>query len=144
MSYKLLVCYASLVPRAYFSKFDVEKLARLTEIYQEDFSFDDHKIIRDKLQTFIAITECDRLVPPAKLLRLRLIHAISPDSHRGYGVPRLLRRRFHGDHRDCPYGDDADHTLQCHPVLLVHAIAGFNHIPQTICLKDHTHHEGGC
>jgi hypothetical protein len=40
-------------PRDSFSKFDVNKLASLTEIYLEDFSFDDRKLIKDQLLTFI-------------------------------------------------------------------------------------------
>jgi hypothetical protein len=33
--------------------FDVNKLARLTEIYLEDFSFDDRKLTKDQLRAFI-------------------------------------------------------------------------------------------
>jgi len=49
----LLTCFACLDPRESFSKFDVNKLARLTEIYLDDFSFDDRKKIKDQLQTFL-------------------------------------------------------------------------------------------
>jgi len=43
VSSELLTCFACLDPRESFSKFDVNKLARLTEIYLDDFSFDDRK-----------------------------------------------------------------------------------------------------
>ena len=43
VSSELLTCFACLDPRESFSKFDVNKLARLTEIYLDDFSFDDKK-----------------------------------------------------------------------------------------------------
>jgi hypothetical protein len=43
----LLTCFACLDPRDSFNKFDVNKLASLTEIYLEDFSFDDRKLIKD-------------------------------------------------------------------------------------------------
>jgi hypothetical protein len=49
----LLTCFACLDPRDSFSKFDVNKLAKLAEIYLEDFSFDDRKLIKDQLLTFI-------------------------------------------------------------------------------------------
>jgi hypothetical protein len=49
----LLVGFSCLDPRDSFSKFDVEKLARIADIYYDDFSFDDRKTIKDQLQTFI-------------------------------------------------------------------------------------------
>ena len=53
VSSELLVCFSCLDPRDSFSKFDVEKIARLTEIYKEDFSDLDRSNIRDQLKTFI-------------------------------------------------------------------------------------------
>jgi hypothetical protein len=52
-SSELLVGFSCLDPRDSFSKFDVEKLARIADIYYDDFSFDDRKTIKDQLQTFI-------------------------------------------------------------------------------------------
>jgi hypothetical protein len=49
----LLVGFSCLDPRDSFSKFDVEKLAHIADIYYDDFSFDDRKTIKDQLQTFI-------------------------------------------------------------------------------------------
>jgi hypothetical protein len=53
VSSELLVCFACLDPRNSFSKFDVDKLARIADTYCDDFSFDDRKIIKDQLRTFI-------------------------------------------------------------------------------------------
>ncbi|KAJ1279796.1 hypothetical protein BS78_04G182900 [Paspalum vaginatum] len=53
VSSELLTCFACLDPRDSFSKFDVNKLARLTEIYLDDFSFDDRKKIKEQLRTFL-------------------------------------------------------------------------------------------
>jgi len=53
VSSELLTCFACLDPRDSFSNFDVNKLARLTDIYLDDFSFDDRKRIKDQLETFI-------------------------------------------------------------------------------------------
>jgi hypothetical protein len=53
VSSELLTCFACFDPRDSFNKFDVNKLASLTEIYLEDFSFDDRKLIKDQLLTFI-------------------------------------------------------------------------------------------
>ncbi|CAN6330735.1 unnamed protein product [Urochloa humidicola] len=40
-------------PRDSFSKFDVDKIARLTEIYDQDFSSVDRSLIKDQLETFL-------------------------------------------------------------------------------------------
>jgi hypothetical protein len=52
-SSELLVCFSCLDHRDSFSKFDVDKLVRIVDIYHDDFSFDDRKTIKDQLQTFI-------------------------------------------------------------------------------------------
>jgi hypothetical protein len=52
-SSELLVCFSCLDPRDSFSKFDVDKLIWIADIYYDDFSFDDRKRIKDQLQTFI-------------------------------------------------------------------------------------------
>jgi hypothetical protein len=53
VSTDLLVSFSCLDPRQSFSKFDVEKLARLTDIYDIDFSISDRGSIRDQLRLFI-------------------------------------------------------------------------------------------
>jgi hypothetical protein len=50
---ELLICFSCLDPKNSFSKFDVNKLARLTEIYDADFSNHDRGIIRDQLENYI-------------------------------------------------------------------------------------------
>ena len=44
VSSELLVCFSCLNPRDSFSKFDVENLARLTEIYYDDFSYSEKRV----------------------------------------------------------------------------------------------------
>ncbi|KAK2402098.1 zinc finger MYM-type protein [Trifolium repens] len=46
-------CFSCLDPKNSFSKFDVDKLARLADIYHEDFSDDDRGTIRDQLETYV-------------------------------------------------------------------------------------------
>lgn len=53
LSSELLICFSCLDPRDSFSKFDVHKIARLTEIYDIDFSISDRAVIKDQLETFI-------------------------------------------------------------------------------------------
>ena len=53
VSSEILVCFSCLDPKDSFSKFDVEKIARLTEIYDQVFSTIDRSNIRDQLETFI-------------------------------------------------------------------------------------------
>lgn len=52
-STEILVCFSCLDPKNSFSKFDVDKLARLTTIYHVDFSNGDRAIISYQLETYI-------------------------------------------------------------------------------------------
>lgn len=52
-STEILVCFSCLDPKNSFSKFDVDKLARLTTIYHVDFSSGDRAIISYQLETYI-------------------------------------------------------------------------------------------
>jgi hypothetical protein len=52
-SSELLLCFACLDPRDNFSKFDVDKISRLTEIYDQDFSIVDRSNIKDQLELFL-------------------------------------------------------------------------------------------
>jgi hypothetical protein len=52
VSSELLICIACLDPRDSFSRFDIEKIARLMEIYDQDFSIVDRSMVRDQLETF--------------------------------------------------------------------------------------------
>ncbi|XP_073360697.1 uncharacterized protein [Aegilops tauschii subsp. strangulata] len=52
-SSNIIVAFSCLHPKNSFSKFDVDKLASLTEVYHGDFSSGDRAIIRDELQTYI-------------------------------------------------------------------------------------------
>jgi hypothetical protein len=49
----VLNCFSCLDPKNSFSKFDVDKLARLADIYHEDISDDDRGTIRDQLETYV-------------------------------------------------------------------------------------------
>jgi hypothetical protein len=53
VSSELLVSFACLDPREEYARFDVEKLARLTDIYVEYFSDSDRDLVRDQLETYI-------------------------------------------------------------------------------------------
>ncbi|KAK3138648.1 hypothetical protein QOZ80_5AG0371600 [Eleusine coracana subsp. coracana] len=57
VSFELLVCISCLDPRDSFSKFDIDKIARLMEIYDQDFSIVDRSMIKDQLETFILHSE---------------------------------------------------------------------------------------
>jgi hypothetical protein len=50
---ELLVCFSCLDLKNSFSKFDINKLARLAEIYDADFSDGDRAVIRSQLETYI-------------------------------------------------------------------------------------------
>ena len=53
VSSELLVCMSCLDPRDSFSKFVVDKLVRLAEIYADDFTMADRLLLRNQLQIFI-------------------------------------------------------------------------------------------
>lgn len=54
VSAELLVFFSFLDLRNLFSKFDVDKIAQLTETYDQDFStIDQYSTIRDLLETFV-------------------------------------------------------------------------------------------
>jgi len=53
VSSEFLVSFACLDPRENFARFDIEKIARITEIYDQDFSIVDHDNIREQLETFL-------------------------------------------------------------------------------------------
>jgi hypothetical protein len=53
VSSELLVSFACLDPRENFARFDIEKIARITEIYDQDFSIVDRDNIREQLETFL-------------------------------------------------------------------------------------------
>ncbi|XBI68918.1 hypothetical protein VPH35_048062 [Triticum aestivum] len=53
MASELLCGFACLDPRDSFSKFDLDKVAKLTDIYDADFSNDDRKRMKTELQLFI-------------------------------------------------------------------------------------------
>ncbi|XP_058783078.1 uncharacterized protein LOC131657730 [Vicia villosa] len=48
----VLDCFSCLDPKNSFSKFDIDKLARLVNIYHADFSDDDRGTIREQLETY--------------------------------------------------------------------------------------------
>ncbi|XP_058734191.1 uncharacterized protein LOC131605920 [Vicia villosa] len=48
----VLDCFSCLDPKNSFSKFDVDKLARLANIYHADFSDDDRGTMREQLETY--------------------------------------------------------------------------------------------
>ena len=50
---EVLLCFSCLDPKDSFSKFDVQKLSRLAEIYDADFSNGDRAIIQDQLETYV-------------------------------------------------------------------------------------------
>jgi len=55
VSLELLVCMACFISRDNFSKFDVDKLARLVEIYDEDFNTADLLLLWGQLKGFLSI-----------------------------------------------------------------------------------------
>ncbi|XP_058725780.1 uncharacterized protein LOC131597081 [Vicia villosa] len=77
----ILDCFSCLDPKNSFSKFDVDKLARLADIYNTDFSNDDRGTIRDQLDTYVLqmVQTKKYLVFPLvyKLIELALILLVS-------------------------------------------------------------------
>ena len=55
VSLELLVCMACFISRDNFSQFDVDKLVRLVEIYDEDFNTADLLLLWGQLKGFLSI-----------------------------------------------------------------------------------------
>ncbi|XP_062224632.1 uncharacterized protein LOC133923227 [Phragmites australis] len=97
VSTELLVNFSCLDPRDSFSKLNVDKLARLTEIYFADFSFDERKGIKDQLKTFIVHVRrleefriCHDLASLAKKMVELERHIVFPSVYRLIELALLL------------------------------------------------------
>ena len=114
----VLDCFSCLDPKDSFSKFNVDKLARLAEIYHEDFSNDDSGTIREQLLTYISqvkrhasFSTCDdvqslamkmvetekHLVFPLvyKLIELALILPVSTASvERAFSAMKIIKTKL--------------------------------------------------
>lgn len=91
-----MVCFACLDLRFSFSKFDVDKLSQLVDIY-DDFSFDECKIIKDHIHTFISHVQrleefkvCYNLASLSKIMVRVERHIVSPLVYRLIELALLL------------------------------------------------------
>jgi hypothetical protein len=125
----VLNCFSCLDPKNSFSKFDVDKLARLADIYHEDFSDDDRGTIRDQLETYVVhmkrhvsfstcedvqslamkMVETDKhLVFPLvyKLIELALILPVSTASvERAFSAMTIIKSKLHNKINDEWFND---------------------------------------
>ncbi|XP_037431879.1 zinc finger MYM-type protein 1-like [Triticum dicoccoides] len=114
----VLDCFSCLDPNHSFSKFNVDKLAHLAEIYHDDFSNDDRGTIREQLLTYISqvkrhasFSTCDgvqslamkmvetekHLVFPLvyKLIELALILPVSTASvERAFSAMKIIKTKL--------------------------------------------------
>ncbi|XP_058727632.1 uncharacterized protein LOC131599201 [Vicia villosa] len=95
----ILDCFSCLEPKNSFSKFDVDKLARLANIYHADFSDDDRGIIRDQLETYVlqmVQTEKHSVFPLVyKLIELSLILSVSTASvERAFSAMKIIKSKL--------------------------------------------------
>ena len=86
VSSELVLCMSCLDPRNSFSKFDVNKLVRLAEIYADDFTTSDRFLLRNELQSFILnvrrsgqFDDCQDISSLAQLL-------VKTDKHRRFSL----------------------------------------------------------
>ncbi|XP_058767464.1 uncharacterized protein LOC131641141 [Vicia villosa] len=95
----ILDCFSCLDPKNSFSKFDVDKLVRLVDIYHEDFFDDDRGIIRDHLETYVfQMVQAEKhLVFPLvyKLIELALILPVSTTSvERAFSAMKIIKSKL--------------------------------------------------
>ncbi|XP_057441981.1 uncharacterized protein LOC130733738 isoform X2 [Lotus japonicus] len=114
----VLDCFSCLDPNNSFSKFNVDKLARLATIYHADFSDDDRGTIKEQLSTFIlqvkrhaSFSTCDDIASLAmkmvqtekhllfplvyKLIELALILPVSTASvERAFSAMKIIKSKL--------------------------------------------------
>ncbi|XP_058765173.1 uncharacterized protein LOC131638619 [Vicia villosa] len=125
----VLDCFSCLDPKNSFSKFDVDKLARLANIYHADFSDDDRGTIREHLETYVhqvkrhaSFTSCEDvqslamkmvqtekyLVFPLvyKLIELALILPVSTASvERAFSAMKIIKSNLRNKINDIWFND---------------------------------------
>ncbi|KAH1208753.1 Zinc finger MYM-type protein 1 [Glycine max] len=125
----ILDCFSCLDPKNSFSKFDVDKLARLADIYHADFSDDDRGTIRDQLETYVlqvrrnaSFSTCEdvqslamkmvqtekHLVFPLvyKLIELALILPVSTASvERAFSAMKIIKSKLRNKINDVWFND---------------------------------------
>ncbi|XP_039683905.1 uncharacterized protein [Medicago truncatula] len=92
----VLDCFSCLDSKNSFSKFDVDKLARLADIYHVDFSDDDRGTIREQLDTYMVQTEKHLVFPLVyKLIELALILPVSTASvERAFSAMKIIKTKL--------------------------------------------------
>ncbi|XP_058748655.1 uncharacterized protein LOC131621639 [Vicia villosa] len=103
----ILDCISCLDPKNSFSKFDVDKLARLADIYDADFSDNDRGTIRDQLETYVlqmVQTEKHLVFPLVyKLIELALILPVSTASvERAFSAMKIIKSKLRNKINDTP------------------------------------------
>ncbi|CAI8584277.1 unnamed protein product [Vicia faba] len=125
----ILNCFSCLDPKNSFSKFNVDKLARLADIYRVDFSDDDRGTIRDQLETYVlqvrrnaSFSTCEdvqslamkmvqtekHLVFPLvyKLIELALILSVSTASvERAFSAMKIIKSKLRNKINDVWFND---------------------------------------
>ncbi|XP_057452192.1 uncharacterized protein LOC130744010 [Lotus japonicus] len=125
----VLKCFSCLDPKNSFSRFDVNKLAHLADIYHADFSDDDRGTIREQLATYIlhvrrhvsfstcddvkslalkmVETEKDLLFPLVyKLIELALILPVSTASvERAFSAMKIIKSKLRNKIRNEWFND---------------------------------------
>jgi hypothetical protein len=131
---ELLVCFSWLDPKNSFSKFDINKLARLAEIYDADFLDGDHAVIRSQLETYIlhvrmhpAFSSCTdvgslatkmietekHMIFPLvyKLIELALLLLVSTASvERAFSAMKIMKSKL----RNGIWGEWFNHLMVCY------------------------------
>ncbi|XP_058749093.1 uncharacterized protein LOC131622065 [Vicia villosa] len=125
----ILDCFSCLDRKNSFSKFDVDKLARLADIYDADFSDDDRGTIRDQLETYVlqvkrnaSFSTCEDVQSLAmkmvqtekhlafplvyKLIELALILPVSTASvERAFSAMKIIKSKLHNKINDVWFND---------------------------------------
>ncbi|XP_058783025.1 uncharacterized protein LOC131657670 [Vicia villosa] len=106
----ILDCFSCLDPKNSFSKFNVDKVARLADIYHEDFFNDDRRTIRDQLDTYVlqmVQTEKHLVFPLVyKLIELALILSVSTTSvERAFSAMNIIKSKLRNKNNDVWFND---------------------------------------
>ncbi|CAJ2673081.1 unnamed protein product [Trifolium pratense] len=103
----VLNCFSCLDPKNSFSKFDVNKFARLADIYHAAFSDVNRGTIREQLETYMVQTDKHFVFPLVyKLIELALILPVSTASvERAFSAMKIIKTKLRNKINDEWFND---------------------------------------
>ncbi|XP_058746198.1 uncharacterized protein LOC131619073 [Vicia villosa] len=101
----ILDCFSCLDPENFFSKFYVDKLARLADIYHEDFSDDDRGTIRDQLETYVLQVKRNASFSTCEGVQTLILPVSTTSVERAFSAMKIIKSKLHSNINDVWFND---------------------------------------